>query len=51
MAINGIFEPFKDFVKNQIEERNDVKLSRTPQKFPSYFVGKQCYLRKALEER
>ena len=44
-GINGIFEPFKKYVQDQLTKRQKIVKERKSQEFFSYTTNKTCYLR------
>ena len=44
-GINGIFEPFNKYVKDQLEKRQNVVKERKEGEFYTYTTNKTCYLR------
>ena len=44
-GINGIFEPFKKYVRNQLNKRQEIVKDRKEGEFYTYTTAKSCYLR------
>ena len=44
-GINGIFEPFKKYVRNQLKKRQEIVNSRKEGEFLTYTTAKTSFLR------